>query len=74
MKTKTEIVSASVLSKLLSLDTLPCPQIRNLEQDKVGERPAKLKGDRDLERELKNKGDIFSLEEQHKTFVETVIK
>ena len=32
------------------------------EKEKVGGRPAKLiekKGDRDLEREMKNKGDIF---------------
>ena len=27
------------------------------------------KGDRDLELEVKNKGDIFLLEEQHETFV-----
>ena len=79
-KRKAEIVSVSVLSKLLSLDTLPCPQIWNIEQEtdrekeKVGDRPAKLKGDRDLERELKNKGYIFSLEEQHETFVEAVKK
>ena len=45
-----------------------CPQIWNIEQEKerekekVGGRPAKLyekRGDRDLEREIKNKGDIF---------------
>ena len=50
------------------------PQIWNIEQEKhrekekVGGRPAKLnekKGERDLEREIKNKGDIFLLEEQH---------
>ena len=38
------------------------------EKEKMGGRPAKLnekKGDRDLEREIKNKGDIFLLEEQH---------
>ena len=37
-----------------------------------GCRPAKLnekKGDRDLKREIKNKGDIFLLEEQHEKFV-----
>ena len=37
-------------------------------REKVGGRPAKLnekKGDRDLEREIKNEGDIFLLEEQH---------
>ena len=47
------------MSKVLSLDKLPCPQIWNIEQEKdsekekVGGRPAKLnekKGDRDLER------------------------
>ena len=47
---------------------MSCPQIWNIEQQKdrekerVGGRPAKLnekKGDRDLEREIKNKGDIF---------------
>ena len=57
-----------MLSRVLSLDKLSCPQIWNIEQDKdrgkeeVGGRPAKLneiKGDRDLEREIKNKGDIF---------------
>ena len=58
------------------------PQIWNIEQEKhrekekVGGRPAKLnekKGDRDLEREIKNKGDIFLLlEEQHENFVTAV--
>ena len=57
------------------------PQIWNIEQakdcgkDKVGGRPARLnekKGDRDLEREIKNKGDIFLLEEQHENFVAAV--
>ena len=57
------------------------PQIWNIEQDKdrgkeeVGGRPAKLneiKGDRDLEREIKNKGDIFLLEEQQENFVAAV--
>ena len=47
---------------------MSCPLIGNKEQEKdrekerVGGRPAKLnekKGDRDLEREIKNKGDIF---------------
>ena len=59
------------------------PQIWNIEQEKdrekekVGSRPAKLnekKGDRDLERELKNKGDIFLSEEQHEHFVAEVTK
>ena len=59
-----------------------CPQIWNIEQEKdrekekVGGTPAKLnekKGDRGQERETKNKGDIFWLEEQHENFV-TVAK
>ena len=82
-KRKAVIVSASVLSKVLSLDRLSCPQILNIEHEKdrekenVGGRPAKLneeKGDRDLEREIKNKGDIFSLEEQQENFVAAVTK
>ena len=59
-KRKAEIVSVSVSS---------CPQIWNIElekdreKEKVGGRPAKLnekKGERDLEREIKNKGGKFS--------------
>ena len=41
---------------------------KDREKEKVGGRPAKLnekKGNRDLEREINNKGDIFLLEEQH---------
>ena len=58
----------SVLSNVVSLVQLSCSQIWNIEKEKdrekekVGGRPAKLnekKGDRDLEREIKNKGDIF---------------
>ena len=46
-----------------------CPQIWNIElekdreQEKVGDRPAKLnekKGNRELEREIKNKGEILA--------------
>ena len=57
-----------MFSKVLSLDLLSRPKIWNIEQEKhrekekVGGRPAKLnekKGDRDLEQEIKNKGDIF---------------
>ena len=48
-----------MLSKVLSLDKLSCSQIWNIEQEKLGGRPAKLnekKGDiRDLEREIKNR-------------------
>ena len=52
-------------------------QEKDREKEKVGGRPAKLnekKGDRDLEREIKNKGDIFLLEEQHENFVAAVTK
>ena len=58
-----EIVSASVLSKVLSLDLLSCPQIWNIEKDKhkkkekVGDRPAKLnmkKRNRKLQQRIKN--------------------
>ena len=72
-----------MLSKVLSLDKLPSPLIWNIEQEKdrekekVGGRPAKLnekKGGRDLKREIKNKGDIFSLEEQQEKFVAAVKK
>ena len=59
---------------------MSCPQIWNIEQEKGREkekssRPAKLKekkGDRDLEREINSKGDIFFLEEQHENFVAAV--
>ena len=43
----------------------------------MGGRPAKLnekKGDRGLEREIKNKGDIFLLEEQHENLVAAATK
>ena len=62
---------------------MSCPQIWNIEQEKdrekekVGGRLAKLnekKGDRGLEREIKNEGDIFLLEEQHENFVAAVTK
>ena len=46
-------------------------QEKHREKQKSG-RPGELnekKGDRDLELEIKNKGDIFLLEEQHETFV-----
>ena len=67
-----EVVSVSVLSKVLSLDKLSCPQNWSMEQakdrekEKVGARPARLNeknGDRDLEREIKKKGDFFLLVE-----------
>ena len=59
-----EIVSVSVVCKVLSLiDQLSCPQIWNIE----------LK-DSEAQREKKNKGDIFLLEEQHENFVAAVTK
>ena len=76
-------MSVSVLSKVLSLDKLSCPQIWNIEQvkdrekEKVGGRPAKLnekKGDEDLEREIKKQRRHFLLEEQHENFVAAVTK
>ena len=36
--------------------------------------PEKGRQIRDLEREIKNKGDIFMLEEQHENFVAAVTK
>ena len=62
---------------------MSCPQIGSIEQEKdrekekVGGRPEKLneiKGDRDLERGIKNKGDIFLLEEQLDNFALGVTK
>ena len=42
---------------------------------KVDSRPAKLKEKKgDLEREIKNKGDIFLLREQYENFVAAVTK
>ena len=71
-----------MLSKVLSLDKLSCPQIWNIEQEKdrekekVGGRPANLnekKGRQGFRaRDKKNKGDIFLLEEQHENFVAAV--
>ena len=54
------------------LERVDCiEQEKDREKVKVGGRPAKLnkkKGDR----EIKNKGDIFLLEEQHKNFAAAV--
>ena len=64
--------------RLIVMSTnLEIEQEKDREKEKVGGRPAKLnekKGDRDLEREIKNKGDIFLLEEQHENFVAAVTK
>ena len=62
---------------------MSCPQMWNIEKgkdrekEKAGGRPAKLiekKGDRDLEREIKNKEDLFLLGEHHENFVAVVRK
>ena len=50
---------------------------RMREKEKVGGMPAKLnekKSNRQLEREIKDKGDIFLLEEQRENFVTAVEK
>ena len=56
------------MSKVLILDILSCPRIKyrareaDREKEKVGGRPAKLnekKGDRDLERGIKNRRRHF---------------
>ena len=55
---------------------LEIEQEKDREKEKVGGRPAQLnekKGDRGLEGEMNNKGDIFLLEEQHDNYVAAVI-
>ena len=50
---------------------------RERQKKRKSSRPAKLnakKEDRDLEREIKNKGEIFLLEEQQENFVAAVTK
>ena len=60
-----------------------CPKIWNIElkkdreKEKVGDRPAKLnekKGNRNLERDIKNKGDSFFVEKQHENFAAALTK
>ena len=73
-----------MLSEVLSLDKLSCPQIWNTEQEKDREkekvrgRPAQLnkkKGNRGLKRERqKQKIYFFGRGEQHENFVAAVIK
>ena len=61
----------------MSTNFLNIEQAKDREKENVGGRPAKLnekKGDRDLEREIKNKGDIYLLEEQRENFVAEVTK
>ena len=61
----------------MSTNFLNIEQAKDREKENVGGRPAKLnekKGDRDLEREIKSKGDIYLLEEQRENFVAEVTK
>ena len=73
-KRKVKIVSVSVLSGVLivmsgadrllviSTNLEHIQKEKDREKEKMGDRPAKLnekKSDRELEREIKNKGDIF---------------
>ena len=47
---------------------------RKRESSRQASEPHRKKGDRDLEREIKNKEDIFLLGEQHENFVAVVRK
>ena len=47
---------------------------RKRESGRQASEAQREKGDRDLEREIKNKGDIFLLEKQHENFVAAVAK
>ena len=52
-------------------------QDKDREKEKVGGRPAQVNEKKDegnLEREIKSKGDIFLLEEQHENFVAVMRK
>ena len=52
-------------------------QEKDREKEKVGDMPEKLnkkKDDRDIEREINNKGDMFLLQEQHDNFAAAVRK
>ena len=72
-----------MLSEVLTLDKLSCPQIWNIEQEKdrekekVGGRPAKLnekKGARDLEQRDKKQMRHLLLKKHHGNFVAAVTK
>ena len=53
-------------------------RLKDREKEKLSGRPARLnekkKNDRDLEREIKNKADIFLLEDQDENFAAVVRK
>ena len=65
-KRKKENVSVSVLSEVLCLDELSCPQIWNMEKEKDGEKQkagrqaSEAQPGKELELERKSKGNIFS--------------
>ena len=62
---------------MLYLQIWNIKQGKDREKEKVGGRPARFsekKGDRDLERGIKNKGDTFLMEEQHENLVAEVTK
>ena len=70
-----------MLSKVLSLDKLSCPQIWNIGQEKEREKSGRRaseaqreKGRQGFRARDKNEGDIFLLEEQHENFVVVVTK
>ena len=51
--------------------------MKDREKEKVGDRPVKLnekKGNRNLERDIKNKGDSFFVEKQHENFAAALTK
>ena len=63
VKTKTEkgkfFCIRVVKSIKLRLIKLSCPQIWNIEKEKVGRQASEAQREKELERERKNKGDIF---------------
>ena len=78
-----EIISVSVLSKVLSLDYLSCPQIWNIEQEKHREKALSRRQASEAQREKgrqrfrakdKKHRRHFLLEEQHENFVAAVTK
>ena len=62
----------SVLSEVLCLDELSCPQIWNMEKEKDGEKQkagrqaSEAQPEKELERERKSKGNIFCWRNQMK--------
>ena len=71
IKTKTESGNYLYIRVFKSIKIVMSTNLeyRTREKEKVGK-----KGDRDLDREIKNKEDIFLLEEQQENFVAAVTK